>query len=340
MKSSTALFITNRTDRRYFSGVDGGEGYLIVGKEKAYFTDKRYFLALKEKLASSDIAVFPFYSDEDIKEYLNKKGIKTLYIDYSSATVEEYKRYKTFGVSLRNAKKKIDSLRSKKSAKEISYIKKACEIIETAFYRVLPLIKEGITENELKFFLEHECAALGAEGTSFDTIVAFGKNSAVPHHETGNAKLERNSPVLIDAGVFYRGYASDFTRTVYFGTPTKEFILAYDTVLKANETAEEKITAGMSTKEADGIARDIIEKAGYKDNFTHSLGHGVGLEIHEFPYLSQKSKAILKNGNVFTVEPGVYFDYKFGIRIEDTVVLKNGKVKRFFTDDKKLIIIK
>ena len=338
--SSSALLVTDRVNRRYFSGVDIGEGFLFVADEKVYFTDGRYFLALKDKLAGSGVKAALYRSEEDLKEYIDRTGIKTLYVDYSTVTVEEYKKYKTFGVKIKNARPYIDRKRSVKSKEEIGFIKRSCEIVLKAYYDTLPEIKEGVTERELKNVFEKKCADLGAEAMAFDTIVAFGENSAVPHHETGDTKLKNNSAVLIDAGTLYKGYASDLTRTAFFGEPDEKFLKVYDAVLKANILAEENIRAGTTCKVADGIARAHLEKAGYKDNFTHSLGHGVGLEIHEFPYLSPRREDKLKNGNVFTVEPGVYFGEEFGVRIEDTVLLKGGKVERLFDDDKKPIIIK
>ena len=198
---------------------------------------------------------------------------------------------------------------------------------------------EGMTERELKKFVEDRMSALGGEGAAFDTIVAFGKNAAVPHHETGDAQLIANQAVLIDTGAKVNGYCSDITRTAFFGEPDDEFLKAYNAVLDANVKAEEEIYVGLSGKAADKIVRDVLTARGYGEYFTHSLGHGVGLEIHESPYLSPKSDEILDNGTVFTVEPGVYIDGRFGIRIEDTCIMENGRAKRLFTDDKKPRII-
>lgn len=340
ISKSSALFLVDRVNRRYFSGVDLGEGFLFVSGEKVYFTDGRYYSALKDKLADTDVKARLYRSEQDLIGYIRESGIKTLYTDYSTVTVEQYKKYKTFGIKIRNAKPFIDKSRSVKTEQEIEYIKKSCEIVLKAYYETLPEIKEGIIERELKEVFERKCVLFGAEGQSFETIVAFGKNSAVPHHETGDTRLKKNSAVLIDAGTLFKGYASDLTRTAFFGTPDQKFLKVYNAVLYANELAERDIRAGMTAKAADGIARTVLETAGYGENFTHSLGHGVGLEIHEFPYLSPRKDDKLKNGNVFTVEPGAYFDGEFGIRIEDTVLLSGGRVVRLFNDDKKLIILK
>jgi Xaa-Pro aminopeptidase len=179
----------------------------------------------------------------------------------------------------------------------------------------------------------------GSSGVSFDTIVAFGQNSAIPHHETGDTILDVNQPILMDFGATFDGYASDITRTVFYGKPSEDFLSVYDAVLTANLMAEDRIVADITCKDADKIAREYLTDCGYGDKFTHSLGHGVGLRIHEEPTLSPNSNDIIKEGTVFTVEPGVYLNGKFGVRIEDTCYLTGGKTKRLFTDDKKLIVI-
>ncbi len=334
-----ACLITDRATRKYFSKIDVAEGILLVCKTPVYFTDARYYFAVKEKLRGTDIAPVLYENLETVKRHIKNLRIKRLFIDYDKTTVSEYQAYKKLNVKLLNGKKEIEKLRSVKSKEEIDCIKKACEIIEKAYYETLPSIKEGITEKSLCKVLQDNVLRLGGEGESFSSIVAFGKNAAVPHHETGDTVLEKNSVVLIDTGCVYKGYCSDLTRTLFFGNPTKEFKDCYKAVFLANELAEKQISAGMKTCDCDKIARDSLNAAGYGEYFTHSLGHGVGLDIHEAPYLSAKSKEIIQEDNVFTVEPGVYIEGKFGIRIEDTVIIKNGKVERLFTDDKQLLIL-
>ena len=183
---------------------------------------------------------------------------------------------------------------------------------------------------------------LGAQGLSFDTIVAFGPHAAVPHHETGETKLQFGDEVLIDFGCRVNGYCSDITRTFLFGDDGKheEFKKAYAHVLKAHELAKEKIVAGMTGKEADAVARDYLKENGYGELFTHSLGHGIGLNVHEFPSVSPRGETKLENGMVFSDEPGVYQAGEYGIRIEDTVTLKDGKVVSFMSKtDRKLIVL-
>ncbi len=337
---NNVFLVKNDYYKKYFSGISGIEGYLLYGKEKAFFTDSRYFLRLKELLINTEITPVLYNGINCIKKYLKEKGVKKVYIDYDSVTLSELLlEYKKLKVKLKNGTDILKELRAIKTPEELKNIQKACEITEKSFYEILPFIKEGITELEVKNLLEKQYIKNGASGPSFETIVAFNKNSAIPHHKSGETKLTKNSVVLIDTGCVYNGYCSDFTRTFYYGMPSEKFIKAYKAVLKANTLAIEKITQGVSGKEADKIARDYLESQGYKDKFTHSLGHGIGLEIHEIPYLSKKGESELKNGMAFTIEPGVYFDNEFGVRIEDTVVLLNSKVKRLYKDEKNLLII-
>ena len=333
------FLLTDRTDRLYFSGLDVAEGALIVSdKEKVYFTDSRYFFAVKEKFADSGVDV-RLLNDGVLRGFFKTGGYKFIGLNYAKTTLKEYGEYRSFSGKIFDCSEIIDELRSVKTETEKENVKKACEITQKAFYESLVFIKEGITEKEYREKLVSLYIKYGAENESFDTIVAFGAGSSVPHHETGETKLQKNSVILVDTGCVYKGYRSDFTRTLYFGSPDEKFSNAYNAVLTANAAAEKNIKAGDDVKAADNYARGYLKSVGLDKYFTHSLGHGVGLEIHEYPYLSPKRKGILKENNVFTIEPAVYFDGEFGIRIEDTVAIENGKVVRYFTDDKKLIVI-
>lgn len=332
--------ITDRLTRKYLSGFDLAEGVLILCADRsAYFTDARYYYAAESKIAAAGAEPVLLKADA-LKDFIKNLGIKTLYIDYDRTTVAEYERYKEFGAEIENCAEKIMTLRAVKSEEELEYTRVACDIIQKAYYAAIKLVKTGVTEKEIAEAIRSEIKRLGGEGESFETIVAFGANAAIPHHETDETRLKENEAILVDTGAVYKGYCSDFTRTAFFGTPDEEFTNAYEATLKANLTAFEKITAGIGGAEADGIARSVLSERGYGEYFTHSLGHGVGMEIHERPTLSPRSKDVLKEGAVFTIEPGVYLNGKFGIRIEDTAFIHNGKAERFFTDSKELSIIK
>ncbi len=340
LKSNEAFLVTDRLIRNYFTGIDIAEGYLVLSKNTAYFTDARYFSAAKVKIEPLNIAPVLYNGLDSIKEYLNKNQINVVYIDYERTTLSEYETYKALGVELKDGTALLRDARAIKSQEEIDNISKACEIIQKVYHTAIKTVKKGMTEVELRDTIESLMVEYGASGPSFESIVAFGANGAVPHHETGDTVLEDDTSILVDIGCKYNGYCSDITRMAFFGTPDKKFLDAYDAVLTANKKAIELGKSGMKTDELDKIARDVLTERGYGEYFTHSLGHGVGLEIHEFPWVAPKRSAELKDGMVFTDEPGVYFDGEFGIRIEDTIMLKDGKIVRLYDDDKELIIIK
>lgn len=338
--NKSACLITDRLTRKYLSKVDIAEGFLVVGKVTAYFTDARYFYAAKEKLSAVGIRAELYQGLDKLMAFIKDSGAEKLFVDYTTVTVKEFNEYSSYGITICDFSDRLINMRSIKDDEELSLIEKACEIAEKAYHASIKTVKVGMTETELKNTIENNIISLGGDGASFDIIVAFGSNAAVPHHETGNTILKENNVILVDMGALVCGYMSDLTRTCYFGTPDDEFIRCYNAVLSVNLLAEEKIVSGIKASDADAIARNYLKEQGLEEYFTHSLGHGVGYEIHEFPTLSKRCDALLKENMVFTIEPGVYFDGKFGIRIEDTVVLKDGKVKRLFSDDKSLEIIK
>ena len=339
--SGQCCFFEDRLNRRFISGVDIAEGYFIYADDSAYFTDARYFSAAKVKLKKAGITALEYKSAEDIKREVEKQGFKTVFIDFSKTTLTRYEELKNLfvGAEIKDCKDLLIGLRQVKTEDEIKSIKKACKISEKAVKETFSHVKEGITEKELLKILEDTTFNLGGENMAFDSIVAFGANSAVPHHETGKTKLKAGDAVLIDTGCQINGYCSDITRTAFFGKPDKEFLSVYNAVLFANIKAEKEIYAGINGKDADKIARDELYSRGYGEYFTHSLGHGVGLEIHENPRLSPSFGDVIAENAVFTVEPGVYIEGKFGVRIEDTCVMTKTGAKRLFNDDKKLRIL-
>ncbi len=338
-EDKSAYLLTDRALRRYFTGVDIAEGVLILGENITYFTDSRYILSAKDKLSAKNIECKLYKNIDGVFEHLREIEAEKLFIDYRTTTVKEYEEYNKKGINIFDCSCELEKIMSVKTEEELESIACACKITENAYHDAIKKVRLGMTEIELRDILDNLSLSYGAESIAFETIVAFGKNSAVPHHETGNTVLEKNMPILVDMGCKVNGYCSDLTRTAFFGNPDKEFIKAYESVLNANLLAEEKIVSNISLIDADKIARDYLISCGYGEFFTHSLGHGVGLNIHEYPTLSPKGKGELVENTVFTIEPGVYLDYKFGVRIEDTVVIKDGRVKRLYSDDKQLIIL-
>ena len=342
VKSGEALFLTDSAAVAYASGFNSSLAVFVkTNGEEYFFTDKRYLLAANEFFSKSNVKCMLFEGYQSIYKMLKNNGVTKILADFSTLPLEIYLELKKEKFKIKNAEDSIKAIFSVKSKEDLENCKKASEITEKAFSRLLPFIKEGVTEKYLADKLEGEMRSLGAIKQSFDIVVAFGENSAVPHHETSLKTLEKNVPVLIDFGCVVGGICSDCTRTLFFGEPSEKFVKTYETVKKAKELAEENIKSNMLAKDADKIARDYLKSLSLGRYFTHSLGHGVGREIHENPYLSPKNeREKLKNGQIFTIEPGVYFDGEFGIRIEDTVVLKNGRVKNLFKSSKELIILR
>ena len=213
------------------------------------------------------------------------------------------------------------SLRQCKEGSELSALRKACSIAARAFRIIKPRIKTGRTEVSVARELEDIMQAMGATKTSFATIVGFGPNAAMPHHETSERRLKKDEAVLIDFGCVYRNYCSDMTRTFFYGRPDAEFRKVHALVQKSHDLGVKAVKPGASTIAVDKVCRDVIADAGYGQYFIHGTGHGVGLEIHEPPRINTRYKGTLKKGMAVTVEPGVYLQGKFGVRIEDTVLV-------------------
>lgn len=325
------LFTTNDYLRRYITGFYATDGFVLTTQDKNTFvTDLRYAEAAEKFLAGTGIDVVTG-TVADAEKML--KDFKSVGIPYGLTSYAEYLSYAKWGCELKDSLPAFKNAMIVKDEKELGYIDKACEIAENAFLALLPEIKEGMTETEVAALLEYNMRRLGASGTSFDTICAFASHGSVPHYETGNAKLRFGDVILIDFGCKVEGYCSDITRTFLFGDDGKhgDFKKAYAAVYRAHELVKERVAVGMTGKEADAVARNCLKEEGLDKYFTHSLGHGIGLNIHEAPALSPKGETALTDGMVFSDEPGVYFAGQFGIRIEDSVCMKNGKVHSFMT---------
>ena len=338
--NKNACLVLDDLTSQYFINSSLEEGYLVLADNKTCFIDARSYSGVKDSLISKNVDVKLLKDINDVNDFLTEIKTKNLYLDFSKTSVKSYNQFLAWGFNIQDSSDIINEMRAQKTSEEIDKTIIACEIAQKALYSALDSVKEGITELELKDIIEKKVIEFGAEGTSFETIVAFSKNSAVPHHKSNHTKLEKDMPILIDMGAKYKGYSSDITRTLFFGNPPKEFVNKYNAVLKANVIAEKSIKIGDTTLVADGYARDVLKEFGLEKYFTHSLGHGIGLEVHEYPTLSPKRKQELKENMLFTIEPGVYFEGEFGIRIEDTVLLTKNGIKRLFTDSKELVIIK
>ena len=233
----------------------------------------------------------------------------------------------------------IEKIRLIKTEEELDLIVKACEIADQAYEYILTYVKAGMTELQVKNELEAHMTSLGASGPSFDTIVASGHRGALPHGVASEKVIESGDMVTLDFGAWYKGYASDITRSFGVGSVSEEMENIYNIVLESQLKALEEIQAGMTGQEADSIARDIIKANGYGDNFGHSLGHGFGLEVHELPGLAQKSTITLESGMCITIEPGIYVDGVGGVRIEDDALVTEKGLKKLTHSSKQLFIV-
>ena len=324
-----AMLISAPENRRYLSGFTGSAGYLLISKEHALLvTDSRYTEQATNQ--ASQYQVLQVKSGWDwLMEWLEETGSKRLGFESQNMTVATYnnlldalkQRDSLSQVSLMATSGLAEDQRTIKDEQELAMLQKAIDASDAAMEAVCPEIREGMTEREVAWRMEVAMRELGADGLSFETIVAAGPNGAMAHHRPSDRAINSGEPIVIDMGAQVGGYCSDITRTVVVGEPDETFRKVYDTVLGAQLTAINTVKAGMTGEECDGLARTVIAEAGYGDNFGHSLGHGVGLAVHELPRVSPKSSDLLQTDTVFTVEPGIYISGWGGVRIEDIVIL-------------------
>ncbi|MDR0821661.1 MAG: aminopeptidase P family protein [Oscillospiraceae bacterium] len=321
----TAALVTSEVSRRYVTGFQSSAGEVIVTPDKAYFiTDSRYFDHACRQTYSGIEVVLQKDLRVQRKDILASHGIDTVMIESRSMTVAELSRlielYPDVDFdSSDTLTELIAGARAVKTPREIEQIVKAQRIAEKAFMKLLDFLRPNITEKQVRTQLDFYMMESGADGISFDTIAASGVNSSVPHAVPTDKKLEEGDFVVLDFGAVVNGYHSDMTRTVCIGQPSEQMRRIYEAVLAANLDGMSAIRSGVTGKLADSVARTSLESVGLDKYFTHGLGHGVGLEIHEDPSLSPNSRDTLKSGMVVTVEPGVYISGGFGVRIEDMV---------------------
>lgn len=327
-----SVLITSDVNRRYFTGMKSSAGTILAFRDAAcLIIDFRYIEKARAVVKTADV-IEQKNLIAQLTELLHEHRAKNVAIEAKEMTVSTLNSYKKelheFEIiDTDMLSNEISALRSIKDEDELACIRKAQEIAEKAFESILGFIKEGVTEREIALELDRQMLLNGAEAISFETIALAGANTSMPHGVPSDKKVQSGEFVLMDFGAVYNGYHSDMTRTICVGAPTDEMKKVYDTVLEAQLACLEQAHAGMTGSELDKIARGIMEDAGFGDNFGHSLGHGVGLEIHESPNASPNNHNILKSGAVVTIEPGIYLEGKFGVRIEDFVILtENGNV--------------
>ncbi len=335
------ILISRLSNVRYICGFTGSAGSCLITPNANYFiTDGRY----KEQ-SKKEVNGFKRYIDYGThaeiaqKNNLIQNGLKIAF----ESEILSYNSYNQLTelfpeVKWESTKMILENLAAVKDESELKALRKAIEITDKVFDEVLHLIKIGVSEKSIALEIANRYWKY-AEGEAFATIVASGPNSALPHAQPGERKLEKGDFVVIDTGAKYGGYHADMTRTVVMGKPTKKHSEIYELVKKSQQAGIDTAKAGVACKDVDNATRNIIADAGYGDKYIHSTGHGIGLEIHTYPRLSQQSEETLKENNVVTIEPGVYLPDWGGVRIEDDILVKSNSAQALNKTTKDLIII-
>ena len=336
------LLLTSRYSRHYGAEFDIAEGIAIVTKAGCrYFTDSRYIESAENNIKGFEVLdVAGVGYAKRLNDAIADFGITVLGYEENYLTVAELMQFeKNLNAKLIPYNEKIYGFRAVKEEWELDNLRKAQAIADKAFAEVLPRIKAGMSELELQAELIYCMYKNGAHGLSFDPIVVSGPNSSMPHGVAGERRIQEGDFITMDFGVLYNGYCSDMTRTVAVGFATEEMKTVYNAVLEAQLAGLAVSKAGVACKDIDGAARKVIEDAGYGPQFSHSYGHGVGLEIHEAPGLSFKSEQNVPENAVCSAEPGIYLPGKFGVRIEDCIIFKADGYENLATSPKELIVV-
>lgn len=335
------LLVANLSNIRYLTGFTGSEALLILSPEDGWFlTDSRYTSQAGAEVTGAKVIEFSSRMD-GLVERLQELRPARVAFEAGSTTVAFYQELcgKTPGIEYLPADAELAGLRTVKDAGELAILEQVAAIASEALLETVARLKPGMTEAEVAWMLEVAMREKGAEGKSFDFIVASGKRGALPHGRASEKKIAAGELVTIDYGAVYRGYCSDETVTVCLGEPDAKQREVYETVLAAQRAAMEAVHPGMSFKDLDAKARDLIAGKGYGAYFGHGLGHGVGIDIHEHPAASPRSKHVIQEGMVFTIEPGIYIPEWGGVRIEDTVVVEKNGCRPITRVPKELMIV-
>jgi Xaa-Pro aminopeptidase len=337
-----AILIGSSYNRRYVSGFTGSSGMVLVTQAGSYLlTDFRYRSQAPEQAKGFRIVEHGAKPLEDVRELLASEGIKRLAFEQDHVVFSEYHSWSETlsGVALEPASGLVEGLRMIKDEAELQIMQEAADLADRTFSHIQQIIRPGIREKDVALEMEMFMRAHGATSSSFDTIVASGERSALPHGVASDRIVGDNEFVKLDFGAYYNGYCSDLTRTVVVGKPSDKHREIYEIVLEAQLAALAGIKPGISGREADALARDVITKYGYGDLFGHGTGHGLGMEIHEAPRLSKLSDTILTPGMTVTVEPGIYVPGFGGVRIEDDIVITETGIKILTSSPKELILL-
>ena len=338
-----AALITSEVNRRYYTGFVSSAGALLVTREKAVLLlDSRYVEAGGKKVTDAEVVLMTDMAKQ-LNELFEEYKVKTVGIESGYMTVESlYSLRKVLNVQMLDDPR-LNSIilkhRCVKSEEEMAEIRAAQAITDKTFIHMLDLIKPGVSEKDLQLELDYYMLRNGATGLAFETILAAGANGSMPHAVPSDNVIKEGDFVTMDFGAAHNGYCSDMTRTVAVGKITEEQEKVYNLVLDAQLAAIDAVRAGVPCNSIDKVARDMIYGAGYEGRFGHGLGHSLGLEIHENPRFSMLCSDITEVGTVMSVEPGIYLDGRFGVRIEDIVMITENGCEVITKSEKKLITL-
>lgn len=338
-----AILISSRQNSRYAAGFTGTTSAILMSAKKSeVFVDSRYTEQAKEQCLGFDVAEVPSLFAAAVNS-MKQQGVKRLGLEERDLTWAQVRNLEQLlvdsGVELVPVSQAFSELRSIKDAVELTYLREAVRIADEAWLKTLPVIKVGVSEVYVAAVLEHNMRLLGAEGPSFETIIASGYRSAMPHGVASDKLIEDGDTIVMDFGAIYHGYCSDITRTVFVGRADPTMKRVYEIVLEAQLACEAGLKAGLTGKEGDALARDVIVAAGYGPQFSHSTGHSLGLDVHESPGLSSLYDKALPADCMMTIEPGIYIAGLGGVRIEDLVLLKDDGIEILTQADKGMLIL-
>ena len=337
-----AMLLVSEPGERYAVGFQGEGCVLVTRNGTHYSTDGRYIEAARRQVAGAEVVLISREHSHLAlaRAYIQAHGLKRVGFESGAVSVSWYQRWqRELNCELIPAQDLLDGLRASKDREELDAMLQAQKITDEAFGEILNYIRPGLTEQEVAARLVYELLRRGARKVSFDPIVAAGANGSMPHAVPGETVIQPGMFVTMDFGCIYDGYCSDMTRTVAVGRPTEEMERVYETVLAAQKAGIAAARAGISGQELDQAARNVIVDAGYGDYFTHSFGHSLGLEIHESPNASPSETRLLPAGTVISAEPGIYLPGRFGVRIEDVLVLREDGCQDITQSPKNLIVL-
>lgn len=338
-----AMLVTSPSNRKYAADFSSTAGMALVTKDKAYFfVDSRYIEAAKKEINGAEVEMTDANNpyEKKINAVIDAMGIKKLGVEDGQLSHADYLAYcEKLNADLTGAQGLLTALREVKNVEEYDSLIRAQRISEGALEQVLGIIKPGMTERRVAAELTYFMLCRGAENVSFEPIVVSGVKSSMPHGVPGDNVIKDGDFLTMDFGCKYNGYCSDMTRTVAIGSANDEMKKVYSTVLEAQTAAIAAARAGMTGAELDGIARDVIKAAGYGQYFGHGFGHGVGLDIHEAPTAGPSGKKPMPAGAVISAEPGIYLEGKFGVRIEDVIILHEDGCTNITQAPKQLIVL-